>query len=96
MPHVGLTVVERDWDRTSDPCDVNAGAPAQPIDFAKTDRAVDLPLSHQCAAYVLTNWFNEPKSTVLQGEVSVLCSMTEDAHRSRRCSTHLGEHLRLS
>ena len=64
----------RDWDRTSDPCDVKAGAAAQHIDLATTDRAADLPLRHQCAAYVLALWFNEPKSTVLQSGVSALCS----------------------
>jgi hypothetical protein len=30
------------------------------------DRAAGLPLRHHCAAYVLSRWFNEPKSTVLQ------------------------------
>ena len=52
----------RDWDRTSDPCDVNAGTVAQPTDFAETARATRL--CHSCTAYVLARWFNEPKSTV--------------------------------
>ena len=96
MPHVGLTVVGATGIEPVTPAMSTRAHQRNPLILQKTDRAVDLPLSHQISAYVLTNWFNEPKSTVLQGEVSVLCSMTEDAHRSRRCSTHLGEHLRLS
>src|SRR5262245_42817523 len=36
----------RNWDRTSDPCDVNAGPIAQPIDLADAGRVADLRLRH--------------------------------------------------
>jgi hypothetical protein len=63
----------RYWTRTSNPCDVKAGAAAQPSDFYKHGCAAGRRLRHQCASYVLVRWCNEPKSTVLRGGVSALC-----------------------
>ena len=75
----------RDWDRTSDPCDVKAGAAAQPSDFYEHGRDAGRRLRHHCTPYVLVKWFNEPKSTLLQSFCSVL-----DAGPMRRAHATVG------